>query len=106
MSKLFGMILVAAPLLAFSIWAYLHQTQLVETRMDTHEIRQQIDKDKFDREFSEALGKQPDPKINERIEAGEAKLEEAEKKKQEARKAFDDATIQVDEELRAYDQSN
>lgn len=106
MGKLFGVILVAAPLLAFAIWAYLHQTQLVETRMDTHEIKQQIDKDRFDLEFSEAMGKKPDSRLEERIRENEAKLAEAEEKKAEVRKVFDDATIQVDEELRAYDQSN
>jgi hypothetical protein len=105
MGKLFAALLVAAPLLAFAVWSYLHQTQLTETRIDQRETQFRLDWDRFDQRFGQLRGWEPDPELAERIERNKAKLEAIEARKAAAQVRLDSAVEAVDAELKAYDQS-
>lgn len=103
MGKLFAALLVAAPIAAFGIWAYLQQNRLVETRIDTREVRAQIRHDQFAVDFARAQGRTPDQKVIERIERNEQRLVELESRREADRQTFDEATRAVDAELSKYD---
>lgn len=104
MGKLFATLLVAAPLLAFAVWAYLHQTQMVEGRMDRRETQFQLDWDRMQARFDQRLGLPPDAYTQERIERNKAALERLEERKAAQQASLDAAVEAVDAELQAYDQ--
>lgn len=76
MGKLFAAILVAAPVAAFSIWAYLAQTERVWNETDLRSIEHRIERAEFDRDFYEMRGapRERIEEMNQRIASLRAEL--------------------------------
>lgn len=51
MGNLFAAILVAAPIAAFAIWAYLAQTERIWNETDVRQIELKIERSEFDLDF-------------------------------------------------------
>lgn len=79
MGKLFAAILVAAPVAAFAIWAYLAQTERVWNETDLRSIEHRIERAEFDRDFYELRGapRERIEEMNQRIASLKAELAEA-----------------------------
>lgn len=103
MGKLFSALLIAAPLSAVAVWAYLHQTQMTETRMDLHELRFQIERAEFDIAFDRNWGREPDPYKLERLERNRELLSQLEQERLLQRGRLDQAVATIDAELEAYE---
>lgn len=103
MGKLFAIVAVAAPLSFFAIWAYLHQIELTETRIDMSELRSQIERDQFDIRFAERWGDEPDPYLMERLERNRQRLAELEQERERQRAALTEAVATADAEMHAVE---
>lgn len=107
MGKLWGALVLVAPIAAFSVWAFLQQSEQIETRADAHEARFELDRSRLEREFESRRprGKQSAEykDAQARVEAAERKVAEMEAAKTAARKPMQEGAKDVDAALKAWE---